>query len=78
MENVTPLKRKAEMVEIPGFGPKCRVQLRCGGSEMVVREALRAVDGKYMVRCDWNAEGQPMTADYWPEQLWRIERFEID
>ena len=81
MENVsvTPIKRKAELVEIPGFGARCRVQLKSGGCEMIVREAVRSPDGKaYMVRCDWNSDGQPMTADYWPDQLWRIERFEID
>lgn len=84
-ENVVGLvtRKTSEVVEIPGFGTGARVQLKSGGQEMVVRELKKSVDknGKelIMVVCDWQlSEGSSITVDYWPEQLWRIERFAID
>jgi len=78
MAEVTPLKRKSEVVEIPGFGPAARVQLKSGGPEMQVREQVLG-GSKAIIRCDWiTPEGQPVTADYYLEQLYRIERFEVD
>jgi uncharacterized protein YodC (DUF2158 family) len=79
-ENVVGLTRKrSEIVEIPGFGAGARVQLKCGGLEMVVREAKTPVNGKPMVVCEWQLQdGTPASFDYFVDQLWRIERFPID
>jgi uncharacterized protein YodC (DUF2158 family) len=78
MNDVVAMKRKpSEAVEIPGFGVGVRVQLKSGGQEMIVRESKRSGD-KFMVVCDWQlGDGSPITTEYWPEQLWRIERFEV-
>jgi uncharacterized protein YodC (DUF2158 family) len=77
MNDVVAMKRKTETVEIPGFGTGVRVQLKSGGQEMVVREAKRSGE-KFMLICDGQAgDGTPIMAEYWPEQLWRIERFEV-
>jgi uncharacterized protein YodC (DUF2158 family) len=78
MTEAIPLRRKNEIVEVPGFGVGTRVQLKTSPMEMIVREAVRASDNKTMVRCDWQlGDGTAQCADYWPEQLWRIERFEV-
>ena len=83
-ENVVglPQKKPREVVEIAGFAPGCRVQLKSGGQEMVVREVKKSTskDGKelMMIVCDGQiGDGSPVTSDYWPDQLWRIERFDI-
>ena len=78
-ENVVGLTRKRmEAVEIPGFGTGARVQLKSGGLEMVVRETKTPMNGKPVVSCDWQlADGTPANSDFYVEQLWRIERFDV-